>query len=282
MRTIVWAVSLTAVAAACGGRGQSNERQPEPDDGGNANTPQAGSSQSGSAGDTASGSGMGTGGSSAGAIGVGGSNALPECASNTHSDGSTSVRDPNSQPPKQGLTEKVTVTAVKLFPTPDSPTTASYTVQTTSGDWQLSVSHPELTETLIQVGDMLELRLASWPGYIPLTSWQNHAFGLFDDSDKLVLFGADAREASLPVPDLSLLGLEIEDLGATCATRGGSCESVHHHLRIGDGEASVELTPGKLETLGQLRVLLASAAVPSGFGGCDASSMTVLVGIVAP
>jgi hypothetical protein len=274
------ALLLAALVCGCGGRESARAA-----DDGNGGTAADGQGSGGTAGAGSGTGAAGSGGAVAGPTGSppGGSSALPACATRgPESHGYASVADSDGGVPENELTERVTVKAATLFPTPESPTSASYTVETSRGDWQISVSHPELTEALIQVGDTLELRLASWPGYIPLTSWQNHAFGLFDDSDAPVLVGVDAREATFPVPDLSPLGLELEDVGATCSAGSSSCESESHDLRIRSGEATVELTPGQVETLGKLRLLLVSAELPTRGGGCDSSGTTQLVGIVAP
>ena len=68
---------------------------------------------------------------------------------------------------------------------------------------------------LIAVGDTLELRLEASTGKIPFTTWQNQVFGLFDESGQLLLFGADVRAFTLPMPDLSPLDLTLENLGPT-------------------------------------------------------------------
>jgi hypothetical protein len=184
--------------------------------------------------------------------------------------------------------QSVTVKSVEELETgldgPPGLKTRTYVLHGETGEWRLDATIPGLTENVIKVGDVLDLRLDTYAGYVPLVGFTNQVFGLFVANGKLLLFGADIADNELK-PDLAFLGLDLADGGQICGRIAG-CSTIDHRANINGGALSVQLSPGGIGMLGSLQIALPffDTLGPhngAGSGACDGSGMLRIVGVDA-
>jgi hypothetical protein len=192
-----------------------------------------------------------------------------------------------------GTNGKVRVTVTKITEVaPDEPQapadlkTRDYVLRGATQDWKVGVSIPGLTSELIKVGDALDFQLEASPGFVPLVSITNQAFGLFAPEGELLVFGA-ATFGFTPMPNLTFLGLNVSDGGTVCGTGGGagygcSYAAMSTHFSAPGGE--LDLQPGQS---GQIQGLLIGvqefhhvvAPVVANAGGCEDTGRSLIVGV---